>query len=428
MALNLDPVKDLSNHPAITKPRRVYAKHRYSPPLFVLRETLEAFQRHQGFSISASLSFYALFALIPMAILIFFMLSHLIVSSNYALVKLAILTSNLVPKFSHRIMIEVYNASHQKAAWGAFGIFIMFWIVTPLAGALREAFHKIASSSDNASFLRRKIQDALAVLGILFLFFIFTLMGIMLEKAIDYIEPGTNYIKAINSTSSIIFSTVLIAVFYRLFFPARIAFRHIMVGAVVTGGLWMIMQPAFSLVLSVNQSYSSIFGGMKNIFISIAWLYYTFVVFLIGTELISTLNRKDVLLLRSLFTGLPSDAEHYFRELMEQYGKTFNQHDYVFRQGQDNHDLYYVVSGELELKADGKLFRKIGAGDYFGEMALLTGTNRIADAYIISPQAEIVIISAENLQTLLEADPKVTMTFLKQMALRLQHNQLSAAP
>ena len=69
-------------------PKAAMARHRYSAPLFVLREALSAFQRHNGFGISASLSFYAMFAMIPMALLIFFLLSHFAVSSNYAIVKL----------------------------------------------------------------------------------------------------------------------------------------------------------------------------------------------------------------------------------------------------------------------------------------------------------------------------------------------------
>ncbi|OAM52280.1 cyclic nucleotide-binding protein [Methylovorus sp. MM2] len=424
MAINFDQVKDLSNHPAITKPRDAYAKHRYSTPLFVARETFGAFHRHHDFSIAASLSFYALFALIPMAVLMFFMLSHLVVSSNYALVKLAILTSNLVPKFSNRIMIEVYNAAHQKAAWGAFGMFILFWIVTPLAGALRSAFHTIAGIAEAPSYIKGKIKDVFSVLGMLCLFFLFTFLGLILEKVIAFIEPSATYKHLINSSSSIIFSTLLITIFYRIFFPARIAFKHILIGAFATGIVWVAMQPAFSLFLSLNQSYSDVFGGMKNIFISIAWLYFTFIVFLLGTELISTLHKKDVLLLKNLFGEMPEDKLNYLRELMERYGKIFQQSDYIFRQGENNHDLYYVVSGKIELIYDGRILRELQAGDSFGEMALLTETSRIADAKVISDSAEIIVISAENIHILLLSDSKVTMGFLKQMALRLQKSHI----
>ncbi|HEY8118298.1 MAG TPA: YhjD/YihY/BrkB family envelope integrity protein [Methylophilaceae bacterium] len=422
MAIKFHQIKDFGKHPAIARPREAYAKHRYSTPLFVLHETLSAFQLHNGFSISASLSFYAMFALIPMALLIFFMLSHLVISSNYAIVKLAILTSNLVPKFSHRIMIEVYNVSKHQAVWGAFGIFALFWIVTPLASALRSAFYTMATMVEAPSFVRRKIKDVLAVLGILLMFFLFTFCGLMLEKIIDFIEPAGYFLKVINSVSSILFSTLLIAAFYRIFFPGRVSLRHILIGSLVTAIMWIAMRPAFGLFLTLNQSYGTVFGGMKNMFISIGWLYYTFAVFLLGTELISTLRKKDVLLLRGLFGDMPRNKEHYLRELMSRFGKVFKRDEYVFHQGEVGYDLYYIVSGKVKLLYNGKEMRALEAGDYFGEMAMLTETPRIADAKIDSAQAELVVISAENIETLLMGEPKVAMNFLRQMALRLQNS------
>lgn len=414
-------------HPVIARPRQVLAKHRYSTPLFVLRETLAAFQLHNGFSISASLSFYAMFALIPMALLIFFMLSHLVISSNYAIVKLAILTSNLVPKFSHRIMIEVYNVSRHQAVWGAFGMFALLWVVTPLAGALRSAFYTIVAIVESPSFIRRKVKDVFAVLGILLLFFLFTMSGLMLERIIQFLTPLSTHTSLVNTLSSLFFSTLLIAVFYRAFFPVRVAFRHILIGSLVTAGLWMAMRPAFGLFLSFNQSYGTIFGGMKNMFISIGWLYYSFAVFLLGTEVIATLRNKDVLLLRGLFDNAPDDKPTYLRKLMSRFGKEFKRGEYIFRAGDDGHDLYYVVSGEVSVVQDDFQLRLSEAGDYFGEMAFLTETRRVVDAVVQSESAEVIVISGDNIQTLLLEEPKITMVFLKHMASRLQKTNIKAS-
>jgi len=420
-------LKNFSNRPTITKLRETMAQHRYNTPLFVLRETINAFQLHNGLGLSASLSFYALFALIPMALLMFFTLSHLIISSDYAIVKLAILTSNLVPKFSSSIMVEVYNVSQHKAVWGVFGMLALLWVVTPLAGALRSAFYTIASMVERPSYIKRKIEDVLAVLGILLVFLLFTFSGLMLEKIINFIEPAASHSSLIESIGSLLFTTLLISAFYHVFFPGRVAFRHVLIGSIVTALMWLAMRPAFGLFLSLDQSYGAMFGGMKNMFISIGWLYYTFAVFLIGTELIGTLHKKDVLLLRSLFGGMPEDNTHYLRELMARFGQEYKQNDYVFRQGDVGHDIYYVVSGNIKLISNGHVIRELGAGDYFGEMSMLTDTPRIADALVESELARVVVISAENIETLLLGEPKVAMSFLKGMATRLQDSHQQAA-
>lgn len=422
MPLKFKQVQNLSQHPLLTRSRQAYQKHHYSTPLFVLRETLNAFRLHNGFSISASLSFYAMFALIPMALLIFFMLSHLIVSSDYAIVKLAILTSNLVPQLSSRIMLEVYNVSAHQAVWGIFGILALLWVVTPLASALRSAFYTIATMLETPSFIRRKIKDVLAVAGILLMFFLFTFGGLVQERIVAFLEPYASYVTLINSMSSLLLTTLMIAVFYRIFFPVRVVFRHILLGSLITALLWLAMRPVFGFFISMNESYGAVFGSMKNMFISIAWLYYTFAIFLFGTELIAILRKKDVLLLRGLFTGLPRHKAIYLKELMNRHGKSLSRGSYIYRRGAAGHALYYLVSGEVELQHEGQAVRKLQHGEYFGEIGLLTASKRSADAQVVSERAEILIIDADKMETLLLGEPEVAMSFLRKMAQRLQRD------
>lgn len=411
---------------AIDRPREAYAKQRYNTPLFVMHEMLNAFQRHNVFGLSASLSFYAMFALIPLVLLMFFLLSHLVLSSDYAIVKLAIITGNLVPKFSSTIMLEVYNAAEHQAAWGAVGIFVLLWAVTPLASAMRSTFYNISALVEAPSFVKRKIKDILAVVGMLLLFFLFTFAGLVLEKVVAFVGANNQLLQndIFNTLTSLVLTTLLIAVFYFIFFPVRLYIKHILIGALFTAILWLLMRPAFSLFLTVNESYGSVFGGMKNLFISITWLYLNFAVFLLGTELIATLRKKDVLLLKGLFNGVEepqlSLQPSYQQKLMQRYGKTYKQGDHIFSQGDSTHNLYYLLNGQVQLLQNGNVIRTIEAGSYFGEMAMLSNMPAIADAVISSEQAELILIYPDNIETLLMDEPKVAMRFLRQMATRLQ--------
>lgn len=411
---------------AIDKPLEAYARQRYNTPLFVMHEMINAFQRHNVLGLSASLSFYAMFALIPLVLLMFFLLSHLVLTSDYAVVKLAIITGNLVPELSSTIMVEVYNAARQKAAWGAVGVFVLLWAVTPLAAAMRSTFYNISALVEAPSYIRRKVKDILAVAGMLLLFFLFTFAGLMLEKVIHFIGADTPLLRY--NTVNIMFSylvtlsltTLVISIFYYAFFPVRLYLKHILIGALFTAVLWLLMRPAFSLFLSVNQSYGSVFGSMKNLFISITWLYFNFAVFLLGTELIATLRKKNVLLLKGLFSETPQRTSNYTNRLMQRYGKTYQQDEKIFSQGDQAQNMYFIVSGQVQLLENGVLTRTLQAGDYFGEMALLSNTPMIADAVVTSTQAEIVLIYPDSIETLLLDEPKVAMRFLRQMAGRIQ--------
>ncbi|MDP1766267.1 MAG: YhjD/YihY/BrkB family envelope integrity protein [Methylotenera sp.] len=417
-------------HSVFNKPLNAYAKQRYSMPLFVMREMFGAFQRHNTFGLSASLSFYAMLALIPMVLLMFFSISHLVFSSDYAVVKLAIIMGNLIPKFSSAIMVEVYNAAQHKAAWGAAGLFVLLWAVTPLAGAMRSTFYTIATLVEAPSFIRRKLKDMIAVIGMLLLFFLFTFAGLMLEKVIAFLAANNQLFQyeIVATFASLMLTTLLIATFYFAFFPVRLYIKHIFIGALFTAVLWLLMRPAFTLFLSINESYGSVFGSMKNLFISITWLYVNFIVFLLGTELIATLRKKDVLILKGLFTNQAQTSlspkfqpeSNYLDKLMKRYGRSYQKGEYIFNLGDLTRNLHYLVSGQVQLVRKGNIISTIEAGEYFGEMALLSNSPAISDAIVTSEQADVILIYPDNIETLLLDEPKVAMMFLRQMATRLQ--------
>ncbi len=417
------PDKSTPNNSMLSKPLHAYQRQEYATPLFVLRETLAGFTRHNVFGLSASLSFYALFALIPLVLLIFFLLSHLVVSSDYAIVKLAILMGNLMPDFSSTIMVEVYHATQTKAAWGGLGLVLLLWTATPLAAAMRSAFYTIATQIEMPSFLQRKLKDVLSVLGILVLFFLFTSAGFAIEKAIRFlaVHLPAYQLSIIGLLGTLFVTTLLITIFYKLFFPMRVAIIHLLLGAFLTALLWLLMRPAFGLFLSINKNYGAVFGSMKALFVSITWLYLNFAVFLLGTELISTLRKKDVLLLKGLFNSSPNKA-NYIDALMTRYGLTLRRGEYVFERGNTERNLYYLVEGHINLVNNDKIHRALKADDYFGEMAILTEKPTTSDAIVASEEARIIVIYAESIDILLADNPKIAMHILKQLAERMQSN------
>ena len=424
-AEKISKIKGLTQHPALNKPLQAYAKQEYATPLLVLRETWAGFARHNVMSLSASLSFYALFALIPLMLLMFFLLSHLIVSSDYAIVKLAILTGNIMPEFSSKIMVEVYGASQTKAAWGALGMFVLLWTITPLASAMRASFYTIASTTERPSFIKRKFKDVLSVLGILLLFFLFTAAGFVVEKMVRFLATHlpVAQLNIVGGMITLLLTTLLIGIFYKVFFPMRVAFAHIAAGALFTALLWLVMRPAFGLFLSLNQNYGAVFGSMKNMFVSITWLYFNFAVFLLGSELIATLRKKDVLLLRGLFDDAPNKA-NYIEALMQRYGVVLRQGEYIFERGNTERNLYYLAEGRVNLTNGDKILRELTADDYFGEMAILTQKPTTANAIVASEEARVIVIYAENIDTMLVDEPRVAMQLLKRMASRVQNSYM----
>jgi membrane protein len=170
----------------------------------------------------------------------------------------------------------------------------------------------------------------------------------------------------------------------------------------------------------LSQSYGTFFGGMRNLFISLIWLYLNIASYLLGVELMATLHKKDMLLLKKLFDDSIPLSSSFIHYLASRYGKKYRQNAMIFEQGNREHNVYYIVQGSVNLIQDGRVIRSLKAHEYFGEMAVLNETPTIAMAMSNSNESEIIAIPKVHLEMMLADEPKVAMKFLRKMSLRLQ--------
>ena len=83
-------------------------------------------------------------------------------------------------------------------------------------------------------------------------------------------------------------------------------------------------------------------------------------------------------------------------------------------------ETFYILSGSVRILKKGRLLREMVAGDYFGEMAMLLEVPRTAAAVAAAPDTRLVAISESNIETILRENPKIVVSFLKEMSGRLR--------
>jgi CRP-like cAMP-binding protein len=92
----------------------------------------------------------------------------------------------------------------------------------------------------------------------------------------------------------------------------------------------------------------------------------------------------------------------------------FRQGEVILREGSPGHEMYFVESGRVQVVrgsgADSRLLAELGAGEVFGEMALLTGEPRVAT---------VMALSDVNLWTLSQADFDEVVAVYPNLALGL---------
>ena len=132
----------------------------------------------------------------------------------------------------------------------------------------------------------------------------------------------------------------------------------------------------------------------------------------------------DVATLRSvpLFASLDSKAT-------AELGKYLTIHDYpksatIFRYGDPGDAMYLIDVGKVRISitdADGAVvtLAELGAGDFFGDMAMLDGQGRSANATAIE-DARLAKLTRDDFLSFMRGHPRVTLELLTALTARLR--------
>jgi CRP/FNR family transcriptional regulator, cyclic AMP receptor protein len=97
----------------------------------------------------------------------------------------------------------------------------------------------------------------------------------------------------------------------------------------------------------------------------------------------------------------------------------------LFRAGDEGDAMYLIEEGKVRICVRAKdghevMLTELGRGDFFGEMALLDGKRRSADARV-AEHARLAVLSREHFLSFMRSNPNVALEMLTALANRLRH-------
>jgi CRP/FNR family cyclic AMP-dependent transcriptional regulator len=98
--------------------------------------------------------------------------------------------------------------------------------------------------------------------------------------------------------------------------------------------------------------------------------------------------------------------------------------DVIFRNGDPGDSMYLIDLGKVRISitdADGHVvtLTELGPGDFFGEMSMLDGHGRSADA-TVTQEARLAKLTREDFLTFIDSDPNITLAMLTALTRRLR--------
>src|SRR5688500_649615 len=123
-----------------------------------------------------------------------------------------------------------------------------------------------------------------------------------------------------------------------------------------------------------------------------------------------------------LFASLDDDAARDLRDLLSE--KTVPQNTRLFRQGDDGDAMYLIESGRVRISIRDHdkqevILAELAQGDFFGEMSIIDGRQRSADAKVIE-DSRLAVLSRDAFLLFVRTKPDVALEMLSALTDRLR--------
>jgi CRP/FNR family transcriptional regulator, cyclic AMP receptor protein len=124
-----------------------------------------------------------------------------------------------------------------------------------------------------------------------------------------------------------------------------------------------------------------------------------------------------------LFASLDDAAAIDLRNLLK--FRSVSRNTKLFRQGDSGDSMYLIESGRVRISIQDQdrqevTLAELAQGDFFGEMALIDGKQRSADAGVVE-DARLAILPREDFLAFVRANPDVALEMLSAVTNRLRH-------
>lgn len=198
--------------------------------------------------------------------------------------------------------------------------------------------------------------------------------------------------------------------------------------------------------LFVNpEKYDRLYGSLGNLILLLANVYFFFMFFFMGAQFTFVWDSIEALTF-SRFHRVHRDREGADKQkqrisplerrlfsstdgALKKYLHLFNDGDILFRQGDGQGDVYYIIEGSVGIylkeeyqSTGGKEYRvgQIGGGNFLGEMGYLLAEARTATAKV-EGSALVLALPPRVFEEILQTDPQTARGVINSLSERLKN-------
>lgn len=263
----------------------------------LIREAALSFGRDQAPRQAAAMTYFTLFALAPLLILLVAVLTTVLNDPNVQERIFSFISKTITPEVGQQLAEFVENSKFNITKGLGTGLLVAFpvlaWGATNLAVQLQLSLNDLWNVPPEATGgflgqLKTRGQGLLMVLGfgaVIVLFFAFnTYLSAVAAQVAAGSGLGTLLTRLVTLALGIIALTGVFAVIYRVIPNVKLQWRDVTVGAAVTAILFSLLQMVIGYYFA-RFAPQSAFGAAGSVIALLLWIFYSYMIFFFGAEL-----------------------------------------------------------------------------------------------------------------------------------------------
>jgi len=276
-----------------------------SKPAQLLVQTGLKWDQDNCSGMAASLSYFALFSLFPMLLVVVSIIGSLIGPNTEAFDSIQQAVERYLPPEVHDLIKGTMIALNENSVGaGIIGFAILLWAASSVFAILRSSVNRIWRSPSRASevgsvpkmmlfFVANKLFSFLLVLGTAFLLLASLISDIAIKTILELVATfqetfafiqvdELQLTKGLQVSSSFLILALVFCILFKILPSVHVCWRDVWLGALLTALLLVGLQQLVSnSVISIGSRFLS-YGVIGSVMILMLWIFLTCQIFLFG--------------------------------------------------------------------------------------------------------------------------------------------------
>jgi membrane protein len=261
----------------------------------ILKETFSNFLSDRGFKLSASLSYYTIFSIAPLLLLIISLAGYFFGEDAIKGKIFSELNGMLGNEAAAQIqeIIKNLQLSGETNFALAIGAGTLIFAATTVFGEIQDSMNiiwklKVKPKRGWLKFIKDRLQSSSIILGLGFLMIVLLMVnGILValnQWLINYFPEITIVVfQILNVILSFGVMTILFGTIFKVLPDAHISWKEVRTGAFFTACLFMLGRYLISFYIQTTNTGLA-YGAAGSIIVILVWVYYTAAILYIGAQ------------------------------------------------------------------------------------------------------------------------------------------------